>query len=849
MISLYDLLEAANGQLFGEPRVHLFTELALHPAEAAEGSLFAALGSELHATDADMREAVSRGASGLLAARPPGFDTDGLTVILVKNPATALMQWSNHVMARLGLPVIAVAGVSGQSVVLHALGHLLRDHCNVLVSPPQASGRLAVPLTLSRLTPHHEALALAVAITRPGEMAEVAGSLRPRMTVLTGAGISPHGQFESPEGYAAELALLLDYLHDDGLAVINYDDDRIRGLARRGRGRALTLSVAGQFGADIMAHNTVLGPTRTGFDLRYFDQRLVGRWTPLLGREQLFGALAALAIGEAFSVSIQEGLKALTTITPLPGRMQPLAGVNGAVLIDDSWDAEPQSTLAALDWLQEAAGGASRPVFVFGDMDLPASISAREHRRVGHRASEVVDAMVTLGAEAAQAGRAALDAGLDGQRVIIAYGPADAASALRGGIGLGERDLVLIKGGAGARLERAIRPLLADPDAADHLPHARTLETRAPAGSSQRPSWVEIDLDALAHNVAGIKTLVGPNVTLFAVVKADAYGHGAIAAARTALQNGAEYLAVANLGEAMALRQAGVSAPILILSVVPPGEVHEALRHDLTVTLFDLEQAQMFDRAARDAGSRLRVHVKVDSGMGRLGVLASETLAFFRHLMRLPSLEVEGIYTHFSRADDDSDYTAQQARAFKDVLVPLRASGFSFRYIHAANSAATLTSALYHFNAVRVGIALYGLSPSEQVRVPEHFQPVMHWKTRIAQVKTLPPGHPVGYGNTYLTSRTERIAVLPVGYADGLRRAPQHQGGVLIRGQVAPIIGRVSMEKTIVSVDHIPDARMGDEVVLLGEQGGASITAEDIAARWGTISYEVVCSVLARLPR
>ena len=849
MISLYDLLEAANGQLFGEPRAHLFSELALHPAEATEASLFAALGSELRAADADMRAAVARGASGLLAARPPDFDTSDLTVILVKNPATALMQWSNHVLARLGLPVIAVAGVSGQSVALHALGHLLEGRCRVLVSPPHATGRLAVPLTLSRLTSEHEAVALAVTITRPGEMAEVAGALRPRMTVLTSAGISPHGQFESPAQYAAELSLLLGYLHDDGLAVLNYDDDRIRGLAHRGRGRVLTLSVNGQFGADIMAHNTVLGPTRTGFDLRYFDQRLVGRWTPLLGREQLFGALAGLAIGEAFNLTVQEGLKALTEIAPLPGRMQPLAGADGSVLIDDSWDAEPQSTLAALDWLQEATAGGVRPIFVFGDMGLPATISAREHRRIGQRASEVAQALVTLGADAAQAGRAALDAGMDGQQVVMAYGPADAAAALRGSIGLGERDLVLIKGGAGARMERITRALLANPDDAGYLPRSRVTNGDELMGGNQRPSWVEIDLDALAHNVAGIKTLIGPNVTLFAVVKADAYGHGAVAVARTALQNGAEVLAVANLSEAMALRQAGISAPILILSAVPPADIHEALRHELTVTLYDLEQAQSFDRAARDAGGRLRVHVKVDTGMGRLGVLASETMAFFRHLMRLPSLEIEGIYTHFSRADDDPAYTAQQLRVFKDLLVPLRAGGFSFRYIHAANSAATLASALNHFNAVRVGIAMYGLSPSEQVRVPEHFRPVMAWKTRVAQVKLLPPGHAVGYGNSYITSHSERVAILPVGYADGLRRTPGQPGEVLVRGQRAPIIGRVSMEKTIISVDHIPDVQMGDEAVLLGEQDGASITAEAMAARWGTISYEVVCSILARAPR
>ncbi len=848
MISLYDLLEAANGQLFGEPKAHLFSEFALAPADAAESSLYVVLSADVRGMDAALREAVARGASGLLASRPPDIDIDGLTVILVKNPATAMLQWSSHVLGRLGLPVIAVAGVSGRDITLHALRQVLAGRSQVLVSPPDAAGRLAIPLTLSRLTPEHQAVALSVEVTRPGELAEAAGALRPRMAVLTSAGLAALGQFDGPKHLAAEMGLLLDYLHDDGLAILNYDDDLIRALAQRGHGHTLTISTAGQFGADVMAQNTVLGPTRTGFDLRYFDQKIVGRWTPLLGREQLFAALAALTIGEAFNVPLADGLRALTEIAPLPGRMQPLAGVDGALLIDDSWDAEPQSTLAALDWLAEATESAARSVFVFADMDGLAGSSAREHRLIGQRASGVAHTLVTLGPNAAQAGRAALDSGMDTGQVAIAYSPADAIAALRNGIGLSERDLVLIKGGAGARLERVTQALLASPADAALLPRAAGAQTQA-AEQTLHQSWVEIDLDALAGNVAGIKEIIGPDVTLFAVVKADAYGHGAIAVARTALQNGAGCLAVANLAEALALRDAGIAAPILMMSTLPAPAVREAIRHELTATIYDLEQALAFDHAARDEGGRLRAHVMIDTGMGRLGVLASEAVAFFRQLMRLPNLDIEGIYTHFSRADDDPGYTAAQVRVFKDVLVPLRAGGFQFRYVHAANSAGTLASAANHFNAVRVGIALYGLSPSEQVRVPESFRPVMSWKTQIAQVQTLPAGHAVGYGNTYITSGPERVAVLPVGYADGLRRAPHHQGEVLVRGQLAPIIGRVSMEKTVISVDHIPEAQMGDEVVLLGEQGGRILSADAIAERWGTISYEVVCSVLARVPR
>ena len=283
-----------------------------------------------------------------------------------------------------------------------------------------------------------------------------------------------------------------------------------------------------------------------------------------------------------------------------------------------------------------------------------------------------------------------------------------------------------------------------------------------------------------------------------------------------------------------------------MLSYTPPQAIRQAVRQKITVTVYDLELAHAYDLAARAAGGTLRVHLKVDTGMGRLGVLAAEAVPFFRSVLALSHLEIEGIYTHFSQADEDLGYTLEQLKTFNAILTPLRAAGFSFKYIHAANSAGTLLLKEAHFNAVRVGLAMYGLSPSDLARVPDSFKPVLAWKTVIAQVKTLPPGYPVGYGATYHTQETERHAVIPVGYSDGLRRAPHYWGHVLVRGKIAPIVGRISMEKTSINVSHIPDAAVGDEVVLIGTQGGLTISADDIARRLGTISYEVVCAVAPR---
>ncbi|MCC6614031.1 MAG: alanine racemase [Anaerolineae bacterium] len=364
-----------------------------------------------------------------------------------------------------------------------------------------------------------------------------------------------------------------------------------------------------------------------------------------------------------------------------------------------------------------------------------------------------------------------------------------------------------------------------------------------------RPTWVEVDLDAIAHNVRRLKQIVGPRVALMAVVKADGYGHGAVDVARTALAHGASHLAVANLEEALILRTAGIHAPILILSYAPPEAVPLALAHDLTLTVYDEALAADYQREAEKARQRLRVHLKIDTGMGRLGFLPGAGDRLAPLFEACSQLDFEGIYTHFPVADEDAAFTAEQVRTFGAVVDQLRADGKALKYAHAANSAGTLGAPDSHFDLVRVGLAMYGLSPSELVPAPPDFRPALTWKSVVASVKTLPPGHTVGYGNTYVTERETRIAVMPVGYADGLRRAPSHQREVLVGGMHAPIIGRVSMEKTMIDISAIPDVRIGDEVVLLGAQGDERISAEEIGRNLGTINYEVVCSILPRVPR
>lgn len=362
-------------------------------------------------------------------------------------------------------------------------------------------------------------------------------------------------------------------------------------------------------------------------------------------------------------------------------------------------------------------------------------------------------------------------------------------------------------------------------------------------------SQVTIDLNAVASNVRSIKSLVRDDVSLMAVVKANAYGHGSAQVARVVIEHGADFLAVANLEEALELRRAGIDAPILTLSYVPAEAIASAIASDLTVTIYDLEQAQRYQLAAGESGRALSAHLKVDTGMGRFGVLPDDACALCRRIADLPAIKLEGIYTHFSSADADTQYTARQLSRFCDLLARLGRHGVRFQYVHAANSAALLTAPASHFNLVRPGLLLYGLNPLGERRGPAWLKPAMTWRTTIAQVKTLPAGSSVGYGNTFRTQGRETIALLPVGYADGLRRAPRTWREALVRGQRAPLVGRVSMEKTAVNVSHIPGARAGDEVVLLGKQGNEEISTDKIADWIGSINYEVVTSIAPRLTR
>lgn len=368
-----------------------------------------------------------------------------------------------------------------------------------------------------------------------------------------------------------------------------------------------------------------------------------------------------------------------------------------------------------------------------------------------------------------------------------------------------------------------------------------------------RPTWIEVDRGALLNNVAQLRKLLTPGCLLMGVVKANAYGHGAVITAQVLVAAGVDRLAVATLDEALELRAASITMPILVLGYTPSTLALDAVNQEITLAVVDLATATQIAIAAQATGKRARVHLKVNTGMNRLGVAPSEAPALLAALRDLAGLEVEGIFTHFATSDSDRAYAEVQFRAFVMLLEELDAAGLRPSIAHAANSAAVLTMPHTHLDMVRCGITLYGLDPDvEDTPLPPGFLPVLSWKAQVVQVRELQPGDPVSYGREFVADRPMMVATVPVGYADGFPRRPYNWGSVLIHGQAAPILGRVCMDQCVVDVSAMAtqtSVQQGDEVVIIGRQGDAEISAAEAGRRIGTINYDVVSRILARVPR
>ena len=365
-----------------------------------------------------------------------------------------------------------------------------------------------------------------------------------------------------------------------------------------------------------------------------------------------------------------------------------------------------------------------------------------------------------------------------------------------------------------------------------------------------RPVYAVVDLEAIAGNVKGVRARVGPSVKIMAVVKADAYGHGAVEVSRAALEAGADWLGVAIPEEGAELRRAGLQAPILVLGPTPPDQADLVAAFDLDQTLPSLQLAQALSRSASERGRRIGVHLKVDTGMGRIGVPPSEAVAFAKRILLLPGLDLRGLMTHLATADEaDKTHALAQLKLLREVDEALRREGIQGLLRHAANSAAVLDLPEAFLDLVRPGIMLYGYYPSKAVSHSVPLRPALSFIAQVAYLKEVPEGTGISYGRTFVALKPLKVATLPLGYADGYSRLLSNRGEVLIRGRRAKVIGRVCMDMVMVDVTDIPGVEVGDEAVIYGRQGEEAISVDEVAEGLGTISYELLSLISKRVPR
>ncbi|MFN7170774.1 MAG: alanine racemase, partial [Candidatus Omnitrophota bacterium] len=361
-------------------------------------------------------------------------------------------------------------------------------------------------------------------------------------------------------------------------------------------------------------------------------------------------------------------------------------------------------------------------------------------------------------------------------------------------------------------------------------------------------TWAEVDFSSFRFNLNQIKRFLSPEVKIMPVVKADAYGHGLVEVSNYLVSQGIEQLGIATVDEGIELREKGVGVPLFILGNVFPEELETVVEYNLIPTLCNLEVAKRLDEIAREKNIFVKAEVKVDTGMGRIGVLYTETLDFFLKLKELNHLVIDGLWTHFASAEDE-EFTRIQLLRFNFVFGGLKQLGFNFYHIHSANSLALFRNKETHFNLVRPGLSIYGVYPENSLREIVELKPAMSLKTRIVFLKRVSQGYPISYGRTFITSRESIIATLPIGYGDGYSWLLSNKGRVIVKGNYAPVVGRVCMDQTMIDVTDIPGVSLGEEVVLLGRQGGLEITAEELANLSGTIPYEILCRIGSRIPR
>lgn len=771
-------------------------------------------------------DALRNGVKAAVVSDPEVFDQeipDDATIMETTDSLASLQKLAAEYRKSFSIPVIGITGSNGKTLVKEMLASILCLDRRTYRSPLSYNTQIGAALGLLGMRREHEIAIIEAGISLPGEMERLERMIRPDhgiLTVISKAHIGGLGTLQKTFEQKKEL---FKNLGPSSFLVLNADDEISMSLACQTRAQVITFGFSEN--ADVRALEWHERPEKGSlFLMKLFDQEFEIS-LPAPGRFNVLNALAAAAMSRMLKVRPDLIKKGLAEFRPSPMRLEIHTTVSGVTLINDTYNSDPASIRGALDVLGKIGAGRRKIAIISEMLDLGLH-SSEEHIAVGREVARVkVDYLITVGDNAALMGRAASQAGMSRDRIAHTRTYDEAARELEKIMNSG--DVVLFKGSRWFRLERLARELV----------------------GSIGPTRLLVDLDAIAANIKTIRSIVGPRVEIMSVVKSFGYGNDSIRTSKVALENGVGYLAVAFPDEGASLRDNRVDAPILVFNVLPE-QVDKIVRYDLSAVVASEELAESLNCAV-SCGRKIRTHIKIDTGMGRSGVWHENAMDFVKQLFGMQNLDVEGIMTHFSSADDpeSDEYTLSQVKAFDDLVSKLQKEGFNFKYIHAANTSALVRFPQTRYNMVRPGLAIYGMYPSNAVRNLIKLEQVITFTTKISQIKNHPPGRCISYNRRFVTCRDSRIATLNVGYNDGYPRFQSNVGQVLVRGQRAPVVGTVCMDTMMIDVTQIPEASLGDEVVLIGRQGSEEILADEIANNGSTINYEIVCKISPRVTR
>jgi alanine racemase len=773
-----------------------------------------------------VEDALAGGAKAAVVSREELFRkpiSENGALILVEDPLASLQKLAAVYRRRFNFPVVGITGSNGKTLVKEMLASILCLDRKTYRSPLSYNTQIGAALGLLGMRAEHEIALIEAGISLPGEMDRLEAMIKPDHGILTIISKAHIGGLGSLENALAEKKRLFGNLTKDSFLVLNADDSLSMSIAGSTPARIVTFGLSES--ADVRGVDIVSAPEQGHrFQIILFGKS-VDINLPVPGRFNIHNALAAAATATLLGASPACIKKGLEQFHPSPMRLEIHTTVTGVTLINDTYNSDPASLKGALDALTKVGKGRRKIAILSEMLDLGLH-SREEHLAVGKEVVRAeVDHLITVGENAALIGQAAALEGMSTRRITNTRSYNEAAAELEKTMNRG--DVVLFKGSRWFRLERIAKELV----------------------GSIGPTRLTVNLDAIAANIKTIRGIVGDDVAIMPVVKSFSYGNDSIRTSKIALENGVSNLAVAFPDEGATLRENRIEAPILVFNVLPE-EVDKIVRYRLSSVVPSLELAQALNQGA-SRHKKIPVHLKIDTGMGRSGVWAEDAIPFVEQVHCFKNLLVEGIMTHFSSADDpeSDDYTLMQMRLFDSLLDELKKRGFSFKYMHAGNTAGLVRFPQTHYNMVRPGLGIYGLYPSKAVRNMVNLEQVITFSTKIAQLKEQPAGRAISYNRRFVTQRASRIATLHVGYNDGYPRFQSNVGQVLVRGRRANVIGTVCMDTLMIDVTDIPEVRVGDEVVLIGRQGSEEILADDIASNGNTINYEIICKISPRVTR